>query len=58
MIAAGATALSQPASDALEGLLIFAAAVWIGGLVAIFVVARDGQWWSGRPLDPYQVYGG
>ena len=26
--------------------------------LAIFVVARDGQWWSGRPLDPYQVYGG
>lgn len=48
MTAAGATALSQPASGALEGLLILAAAVWIGGLVAIFVVARV----AGRTLQP------
>lgn len=42
------TALSPPASGALDGLLIFAAAVWVGGLVAIFVVARVAQ----RTLEP------
>ena len=36
----GTVALGQLASGALEGLLILATAVWTGGLVAIFVVAR------------------
>lgn len=33
-------ALPQQADAALAGVLVFAAAVWVGGLVAIFVVAR------------------
>jgi uncharacterized membrane protein len=33
-------ALPQQADAALTGVLVFAAAVWVGGLVAIFVVAR------------------
>ncbi len=33
-------ALPQQADVALTGVLVFAAAVWVGGLVAIFVVAR------------------
>jgi hypothetical protein len=36
----GTVALGQLASGTLEGLLILATAVWTGGLVAIFVVAR------------------
>lgn len=36
------------ATDALTGLLIFAATVWVGGLVAIAVVARV----AGRTLPP------
>jgi uncharacterized membrane protein len=35
-----ALALPQPAEASLAGLLVFATAVWIGGLVAIFVVAK------------------
>jgi uncharacterized membrane protein len=42
------TALGPSVSDALDGLLIFAATVWVGGLVAIFVVARVAQ----RTLEP------
>jgi hypothetical protein len=41
-------ALAQPASGTLEGFLVFAAAVWVGGLVAIFVVARVAR----RTLQP------
>lgn len=37
---AGGTALGQPASGTLTGILVLATAVWVGGLVAIFVVAR------------------
>lgn len=48
MTAAGMAALGQPASGTLEGFLVFAAAVWVGGLVAIFVVARVAQ----RTLQP------
>ena len=48
MTAAGTAVLGQPASDTLEGFLVFAAAVWVGGLVAIFVVARVAQ----RTLQP------
>jgi hypothetical protein len=33
-------ALPQPAAAALTAVLVLAAAVWVGGLVAIFVVAR------------------
>jgi uncharacterized membrane protein len=33
-------ALAPPARSALLGLLVFSAAVWVGGLVAIAVVAR------------------
>lgn len=40
MTAGGTAALGQPASAALAGVLVFATAVWVGGLVAIFVVAR------------------
>ena len=40
--------LGQPASGILEGFLVLAAAVWVGGLVAIFVVARVAQ----RTLRP------
>lgn len=36
----GAAALAQSAAGTLAGFLILAAAVWLGGLVAIFVVAR------------------
>jgi uncharacterized membrane protein len=32
--------LPRPAEASLTGVLVFATAVWIGGLVAIFVVAR------------------
>jgi hypothetical protein len=41
-------ALGQPAPGMLEGFLVFAGAVWVGGLVAIFVVARVAQ----RTLPP------
>lgn len=41
-------ALGQPVSGALEGFLVFAGAVWVGGLVTIFVVARVAQ----RTLPP------
>lgn len=41
MTAAGpAMALPQPAETALTAVLVLATAVWVGGLVAIFVVAR------------------
>jgi hypothetical protein len=40
MTAAGTAALGPAASGTLEGLLVFAGAVWVGGLVAIFVVAQ------------------
>lgn len=40
MTADGTVALGQLASGTLEGMLILATAVWTGGLVAIFVVAR------------------
>ena len=40
MTADGTVALGQLASGTLEDLLIVATAVWTGGLVAIFVVAR------------------
>jgi hypothetical protein len=33
-------ALGQPASGVLQGFLVLATAIWVGGLVAIFVVAR------------------
>jgi hypothetical protein len=32
--------LPRPAEASLTGVLVLATAVWIGGLVAIFVVAR------------------
>jgi uncharacterized membrane protein len=48
MTATGMAALGQPATGTLEGFLVFAAAVWVGGLVAIFVVARVAQ----RTLRP------
>lgn len=48
MMAAGMAALGQAAAGTLEGLLVFAGAVWAGGLVAIFVVARVAQ----RTLQP------
>jgi hypothetical protein len=48
--AGGTMALAQPASQTLAGFLILGAAVWIGGLVAIFVVARVAQ----RTLPPAQ----
>jgi uncharacterized membrane protein len=35
-----ALALPQPAETALTAVLVLATAVWVGGLVAIFVVAR------------------
>ena len=35
-----ALTLAQPAATSLATVLVFATAVWIGGLVAIFVVAR------------------
>ncbi|MDQ2816494.1 MAG: hypothetical protein M3Z75_32835, partial [Actinomycetota bacterium] len=35
-----ALALPQPAETSLTAVLLLATAVWIGGLVAIFVVAR------------------
>lgn len=45
----GATAaLGQPVSGTLAGFLILGTAVWVGGLVAIFVVARIAQ----RTLQP------
>ncbi len=40
MTEGGTLALGQLASGTLQGLLILATAVWVGGLVAIFVVAR------------------
>jgi hypothetical protein len=48
MTTAGIAALGQPASGTLEGFLVFAGAVWVGGLVAIFVVARVAR----RTLPP------
>ena len=48
MTAGGTAALGQPVSGALAGFLVIAAAVWTGGLVAIFVVARVAQ----RTLQP------
>lgn len=48
MTAGGTLALGPLASGPLQGLLIFAAAVWTGGLVAIFVVARVAR----RTLQP------
>lgn len=44
----GVAALGQPASGILGGFLVFGGAVWIGGLVAIFVVARVAE----RTLRP------
>jgi hypothetical protein len=46
----GTVALAQAASQTLAGFLILGAAVWLGGLVAIFVVARVAQ----RTLQPAQ----
>lgn len=40
MTAGPALALPQPAETALTAVLVLATAVWVGGLVAIFVVAR------------------
>lgn len=40
MTAAPALAMPQAAEASLAGVLVFATAVWIGGMVAIFVVAR------------------
>jgi hypothetical protein len=40
VIISGTVALGQPALGMLEGVLVLATAVWTGGLVAIFVVAR------------------
>ena len=40
MTAGMAVALPQPAETALTAVLVLATAVWVGGLVAIFVVAR------------------
>jgi hypothetical protein len=34
------TALPQPAETTLTAVLVLATAVWVGGMVAIFVVAR------------------
>ncbi len=48
MTAAGIAAPGQAASATLEGFLVFGASVWVGGLVAIFVVARVAQ----RTLQP------
>lgn len=48
MIQPSAVALGQPASGTLDGFLILTAAVWLGGLVAIFIVARVAQ----RTLKP------
>jgi hypothetical protein len=44
----GTAALGPPVSGVLAGFLVLAAAVWTGGLVAIFVVARVAQ----RTLRP------
>ncbi len=40
MTSAGTAALGQAASGTLLGFLILGAAVWVGGLVSIFVAAR------------------
>lgn len=48
MVTGGIAALGQPASGILEGLLVLTTAVWTGGLVAIFVVARV----AARTLQP------
>ncbi|HEU5416422.1 MAG TPA: hypothetical protein VFV41_01940 [Streptosporangiaceae bacterium] len=40
MTASPVLALPQPAETALTAVLVLATAVWVGGLVAIFVVAR------------------
>lgn len=40
MTAGAAMALPQPAETGLTAVLLLATAVWVGGLVAIFVVAR------------------
>lgn len=40
MTAGTAMALPQPAETALTAMLVLATAVWVGGLIAIFVVAR------------------
>lgn len=47
-MSAGPAALAQPVPDTLAGCLIFASAVWTGGLVTIFVVARVAR----RTLGP------
>jgi hypothetical protein len=46
--AGGTAALAQPASGTLQRFLVLAAAVWTGGLAAVFVVARVAR----RTLQP------
>lgn len=36
-------AVGQPVSGALAGVLVLATSIWVGGLVAVFVVARVAQ---------------
>lgn len=48
MITQGAVALGQPTAGTLTGILILTTAVWLGGLVTIFIVARVAQ----RTLKP------
>ena len=48
MTPGGPAALGQSASGTLAGFLILGSAVWVGGLVSIFVVARVAQ----RTLPP------
>jgi len=48
IVAAGAGALGQPVLGILQGFLVLGAAVWIGGLAAIFVMARVAR----RTLQP------
>lgn len=48
MTSVATVALGQPAAGMLAGFLVLGAAVWVGGLVAIFVVARVAQ----RTLQP------
>ena len=43
MSAGPALALPQPAETALTAVLVLTTAIWVGGLVAIFVVARVAQ---------------
>jgi hypothetical protein len=47
-VTAAATALGQPAAGTLAGFLVLATAVWVGGLIAIFIVARVAR----RTLPP------